>query len=175
LITTYCCVFQITVLPQFETKDVVNSREVTKPFVTDIARMLDDELFVDFRIKSSDGEILKAHKVILAARSPVFVAMLSNEMQEAQENITTVPDFNAKILRELLRFIYTNKTENLDEMAHELIHAAEKYQLKELKNKCVASIVSTMTTENVIESLMISELIPDTEKVFNKCADFLLR
>jgi speckle-type POZ protein len=143
-------------------------------FVSDIACMLDDEILADFSLESSDGEVLKAHKFILAARSPVLFAMVTSDMKEAQERIAMILDFNAKVLKELLRFIYSGVVENLDEIARKLIYAAEKYQFEDLKQMCIASIVSSMTKESVAESLLISEQIPDTDKVFNKCADVLL-
>jgi speckle-type POZ protein len=159
----------------YATSKVGGESSASDTFVTEVARMLDDELLVDFSIKSSDGEVLKAHKFILAARSPVFFTMLTSEMKEARESIVTVPDCNAEVLKALLSFIYSGNVKNIDETARELIYAAEKYQLKVLKEMCIESIVTSMTKDNVVESLIISEHIVGTEKVFSKCAHFLLR
>jgi speckle-type POZ protein len=147
----------------------------TNLVLSDIARMLSDEIFVDFTLKSSDGDILKAHKSVLAARSPVFFAMLKSDMQEASESIVSVPDINAKVLKELLRFIYSGAVENLDEVSRELIYAAEKYQIEYLKQICIKSIVASMKKENVAESLLISERIVNSERILNKCAEVLYR
>jgi hypothetical protein len=41
-------------------------------FVSDIRTMFEnEELKTDFKLKTSDNEVLSAHKFILAARSPV--------------------------------------------------------------------------------------------------------
>lgn len=43
-----------------------------------------------------------AHKVVLAARSPVFYAMLCGPLKESLDNIT-IPDVNADAFRIFLR------------------------------------------------------------------------
>lgn len=137
--------------------------------------MLNDNRLADFELRTNDGKVFMAHKFILAARSPVFFAMLTSDMKEASEGSTAVPDFNSNIIEELLRFIYSGKVKNLDDIARELIYAADMYQLEQLKSKCIARIVTNVKEENVVESLIISDQIDKTEIIFNKCIDILIR
>jgi speckle-type POZ protein len=118
---------------------------------------------------------LKAHKNILAARSPVLYAMLSGDMQEAQEDFVRVPDFDSKVMKEVLRFIYCTQVENLDHISRDLIYAAEKFHIEELKEICMSNIIETLSTENVVDSLMISERLSNTKKIFVKCLDVIDR
>jgi hypothetical protein len=126
-----------------------------------------------FELKTSDGEAMKVHKVVLATRSPVFFAMLNNDMQEAEKGIANVPDFDSKLMKEVLRFIYCNEVEDLNEIAHDLVFAAEKYQLDGLKDMFIDSMISTLTTENVLKILLISERVSESKKLFFKCSDLI--
>ena len=65
---------------------------------------------------------LKAHKLILSARSPVFAALFV----EMQESKVTITDVSADVLQEVLRYIYTGKVEALKDNADKLLAAADK-------------------------------------------------
>ena len=70
--------------------------------------------------KHSDVEIVvsghqfKAHKAILAARSPVFAAMFDNQMKESQQNRVEINDIDEEVFEKVLRFIYCDKVCNED-------------------------------------------------------------
>lgn len=132
-------------------------------------RMFENDLFVDIEIKTSDDEILKASKSVLSSKSPVFFAMLTSDMQETKESTVNVPDFNSKIIKELLRFIYCEEVENIEEIDSELIFAAEKYQIDELKEMCIDSMITTLSIENVIETYAIADLVSKGNKLLEHC------
>lgn len=139
--------------------------------------MFDDNLFTDFTLTTNDGEAFTAHKIVLAARSPVFLAMLTTDMQESKKSAVNVPDFDSETICELLRFIYYYEVEDLENVAHKLIYAVEKYQIEDedLKKMCVDSIVSSLTTENVLNSLIISCRVSETDNLFDECVDFIIQ
>lgn len=149
--------------------------KVLAKVVSDFQNMLLDETFTDFQLKTNDGEVLKAHKVVLATRSPVFHAMLTKDMQEAREGCANVPDFDSKIMKEILRFIYCHDVGSGDEIARDLIYAAEKYQLDELKKICLASIIKLLSIENVVGALMISDQVSEAVYLNEKCLDLIIR
>lgn len=129
----------------------------------------------DFELLTSDHVIIKAHKAILAAHSPVFCTMLQTDMEEAKTGKVNIPDFDSKNMKELLRFIYCNEVENLTEIDRSLIFAAEKYQIEELKKVCIQSIIKSLTVENVIEALKMSELITKSELLLNASLNLIIR
>lgn len=139
------------------------------------AIMCKDKLFTDIELKANDGKVLEAHKVILATRSPLLFEMLLKDMQETQNDVANVKNFNSKIMTEVLRFIYCGNVKNLDGVARDLIHAAELYQMKELKKICIESIESTLSAENVLKTLVIANRFSETGKLFNKCLDVIMR
>jgi speckle-type POZ protein len=128
-------------------------------------------MFADLLLKTNDGEVLKACKTILCVRSPVFNAILSN----CQESSVDVPDFNSKTMKEVLRFLYCNEVEQLKEISRDLVYAAEKYQLEGLKKLCLNSIISSLSNDNLVESLIISHRVSKASKLFNECLDLISR
>lgn len=139
---------------------------------SDFQQMLNNDRFTDFEIETADGVKLKAHKAILASRSKVFEAMLTSNMREANKNHVKILDFDSKVVKEALRFCYTGKVENLDEIARELIYAAEKYQIEGLKIDCIKNIFSTLAADNVVESIVISDQL-NIHELFDACVNFI--
>ncbi|XP_045072366.1 speckle-type POZ protein-like A, partial [Coregonus clupeaformis] len=72
------------------------------------------------------GQEFKAHKSILAARSPVFSAMFEHEMEESKKNRVDISDVDPDVFKEMMGFIYTGKAPNLEKMADNLLAAADK-------------------------------------------------
>lgn len=136
--------------------------------------MFDSELFADFRLMTSDYKLLTAHRVVLSARSPVFFAMLTNDMQEAVAGLVNVPDFDSNVMKEVLRFIYYAEIEDLDNIANVLVYAAEKYQLEMLKELCLESIIKNLKVKNLTEALLVSDRVSNASKLYIKCVDLLI-
>ena len=136
--------------------------------------MLESSILADFELKMNDGETLMAHKSILAARSPVFRAMLTTKMKETAWNSVTVPDFCSKTMRELLRFIYCGEVDIPDGVT-DLIFAAEKYELLELKEICINRLISDRTDENVVETLIIADQVSDSERLTAACVKIVMK
>ena len=124
----------------------------------DIGRLFDTENLSDVEL-NVDGQIFHAHKVILAARSTVFAAMFEHEMAEKIENAVTIVDIDSKVFREILRYIYTGKVKNLEEVAFDLLTAADKYDLRKLKILCEMFIYNaTLTKDNVMDLLILADV-----------------
>lgn len=69
---------------------------------------------------------LTIYNIEISARSPVFAAMFEHEMEERKQNRVAITDVEHEVLREMLRFIYTGKSQNLEKMADDLLAAADK-------------------------------------------------
>jgi speckle-type POZ protein len=150
---------------------ILATEKLNENFVTDIHAMFENEDLVDFKLKTNDNEVLSAHKVILAARSPVFYGMVTSEMKEAKEGVAEVPDFDSKIMKEVLRFIYCNEVENLEEIADELIVAADKYQIEQLKSLCIENLIEETDAENVCQMILLSQRVSNATNLFESCLD----
>lgn len=130
--------------------------------------MFDNQILSDFRLKTKDGKILKAHKAILVARSPMFYAMLISNMQEPTEDFANISDYDSIIMKEVLRFIYYNDVEDLQGIAHDLVFAAEKYHVKYLKELCLDTLIASLSIENALKLLMIADRLSNASELFNE-------
>ena len=92
----------------------------------------------------SKGEIFRAHRVVLAARSPVFMAELYGQMKEKATDRIAIDGMQPVVFRALLHFVYTDTLRlpgDLDgddyrEMVRHLLEAADRYGMERLKLIC---------------------------------------
>lgn len=63
------------------------------------------------------------------ARSAVFSAMFESQMLEGLSNKVQIEDIDPDVMKEVLRFIYTGKSNSIDKMADLLLAAADKVNL----------------------------------------------
>ncbi|KAJ1267830.1 hypothetical protein BS78_07G087900 [Paspalum vaginatum] len=107
-----------------------------------------------------------AHKVLLAARSPVFKAELFGAMREAKEQLVTIKDMQPVVFRALLRFIYTDSLPHMDgregdgncnkEMLQHLLVAADRYAVDRMKVVCESMLCKDLDAENVSDILALA-------------------
>ncbi|KAK2108993.1 hypothetical protein P7K49_014158 [Saguinus oedipus] len=129
------------------------------------------------------GHEFKAHKSVLAARSPVFNAMFEHEMEESRKNQVEINDLDPEVFKEMMRFIYTGRAPNLDKMADNLLAAADKveklqktleksYALERLKVMCEEALCSNLSVENVADTLVLADL-HSAEQLKAQAIDFI--
>jgi hypothetical protein len=135
-------------------------------------KLFNNKKFSDFTLITSYGKEIPVHKNILSIRSPVFETMIETKMMESMEGKATIVDIDGKSLMEFLRFIYCGRVNNIDEVAMDLIHAATKYDVLDLKPLCVASLVKNISIDNVMETMMLANL-HDEKKLRDFCIDFI--
>lgn len=123
----------------------------------DLGLLFESQRFSDVTLAVA-GKEYQAHKAVLAARSPVFAAMFEHEMEERKHNRVEITDVDADVLKEMLRFIYTGKSNNLEKMADDLLAAADKYALERLKVMCEEALCSGLSVENAAEVLILADL-----------------
>lgn len=109
-----------------------------------------------------DGKRLQASKALLCLKSKVFEAMFNCGLKESANNEVEITDIRYDILQQLLFFLQTGYlSENAQtdtKVACELIIAAEKYDLKDLKLICEGHVIKNTTKENVAEHLKFARL-----------------
>uniref|UniRef100_A0A0N5BU47 BTB domain-containing protein n=1 Tax=Strongyloides papillosus TaxID=174720 RepID=A0A0N5BU47_STREA len=74
----------------------------------DYGNLYDSPLFYDCVVKVEDIEI-QVHKAILAARSPAFYGIFNSTSEESQTNIIEIKDFSIEVVKEMLKYIYTDE------------------------------------------------------------------
>ncbi|KAJ4749074.1 BTB/POZ domain-containing protein [Rhynchospora pubera] len=99
---------------------------------------------------SASASPVPAHRAVLVSRSPVFKAMLDNEMEESRSGVIKIPDASTKVLRSFIDYLYTAETTLDEDIAPELLILAEKYQVNHLKVFCERYMTSKVNHENAI-------------------------
>lgn len=126
-------------------------------------RML-SEVYEDDTLKSLKdiqfiigNQSLGAHRAILAAKSKVFLEMFSNDTKEKQEGVVEIKDSKFEVFEAFLKFFYTSKIDNIKELGTEMLILADKYQVKDLKEKCENYLSQTLNKNNAVHCLMMAD------------------
>ncbi|XP_008205577.1 speckle-type POZ protein-like [Nasonia vitripennis] len=130
-----------------------NTISKRKVLLNDIECQLEADRFHDLTITAPCGTELHAHKFMLAARSPVFRAMFTVDMKEKANNAVKIEDITYNALKEMIRFMYTAKVENLDTCLDGVWMAAEKYQISGLKGECRDYLFDNLSIDNAVKTL----------------------
>merc|ERR1719219_1669512 len=106
-----------------------------------------------------EGEEIPCHKIILAAASPVFEAMVENKHREAIENRADIK-FSPEVGRAFVQFIYTREVQEdlLKEHTLAFLALGDLYDMQELKDMAETKLLSQLVKENMVEMIFIGEL-----------------
>ncbi|XP_043479797.1 speckle-type POZ protein-like [Leptopilina heterotoma] len=125
--------------------------------VDNIENLYDDKNFKDV-VFTVGKKKYTAHKNILSSRSPVFAQMFKGKKKEDLTSLVKISDIRPAVFENLLRFIYTDKVQNLSKIAFDLYVAAQKYQLEKLKTICINNLNSNLSTETVLKVLKLADM-----------------
>ncbi|PSR86017.1 BTB/POZ and MATH domain-containing protein [Actinidia chinensis var. chinensis] len=116
-----------------------------------------------------DGEIFAAHKLVLAARSPVFRAQLFGPMKDQNTHLIKVEDMEAPVFKALLHFIYWDALPDMEDlsclnskwastlMSQHLLAASDQYGLDRLRLLCEANLCEDVAINTVATTLALAE------------------
>jgi speckle-type POZ protein len=121
--------------------------------------LLEDEKHFDFTI-SAGNKNFKVHKAVLAARSPVLSAMLDHDnTEEARTGIMNITDVDGPVIKEMLKFLYSGYYSETDhDLAEDLLIAADKYRLDDLKQHCERTLMKGINFENACQLLILGDI-----------------
>jgi len=120
----------------------------------DLEKVFMNKEFSDIVVKCGNISFA-AHKVILASRSPVFKTLLKANLEMKIKHAVYINDVNPEVMAEMLRFMYTGKAFNLDKIGMDLLIAAEKYQMKSLKEVCEKKFIRSNNIGNYFSLLIM--------------------
>ncbi|KAJ1260310.1 hypothetical protein BS78_10G222700 [Paspalum vaginatum] len=136
----------------------------------------------DVTFALDSGERFVAHKAILAARSPVFMAEFFGHMNERSSQCVNVHDMEAAVFKAMLHFIYTDTAPELDDedpeaaatMAQHLLVAADRYGLDRLKLICERKLSGGIDIDTAATTLALAEQ-HNCALLKAKCVEFIAR
>jgi len=106
----------------------------------------------DVSLVAESGEVVRAHRNVLAVASPVLAAAFTSGMKEATMGQVELSDTTAPVIQGVLKFLYTGHAPvYLDSM--QVWTFAHKYQVIELARYVAPLIVAAMTPENAADTV----------------------
>ncbi|XP_058798858.1 uncharacterized protein LOC131668585 isoform X2 [Phymastichus coffea] len=111
----------------------------------------------DVKFVFGDGKCIHAHSIILESKSDAFTDLFSNDVSVTSPGIINVKNVDYEVMYEVIRFIYTDKVQNLDIFASQLLEPAKTFILEDLKVICEDQLCKDMSIDNVIDLLMLAE------------------
>ncbi|GIY51782.1 TD and POZ domain-containing protein 2 [Caerostris extrusa] len=115
-----------------------------------------DQLLLDFRqayeneimtdVELVVGErIIKAHKLVLFSRSPVFRSMFEYNTSEKKDSVIYMDDINSDVMEALVWYLYTATVRDLPyQDVCDLYEAADKYIVPTLQKACFEILMSSI-------------------------------
>ena len=128
-----------------------------------IQSLLSDTEFADVTLASHDEEQIQAHKVILCAASPFFRRIISKNPH--QNPLLFIRNVGIGMLKSIIRFIYTGKTEVEKEDLEEFLSIANDLEVKGLVTEKDKKVLSKNNDEDDIKSKFVEEEISVDEEM----------
>ncbi|XP_052810293.1 BTB/POZ domain-containing protein 6-B-like [Mya arenaria] len=98
--------------------------------------LLENEILSDISFAAGEERtIVRAHKMILASRSPVFFAMFCGLLKETS-TVVDIPDIKADDFRLFLKYLYTRSCDTNANTVTSLLYCAKKYDVPSLQKIC---------------------------------------
>ena len=118
---------------------------------------------------------LSAHKVVLAASSPVFKASFTSELTQekaSDEFEVNLPEFDPDSIEELLNFVYTGEVGITEENAEELLVAADYFDIPNLKELCAEFLIINLKPSNCLSIQIFADRYRH-ELLYEAATDFI--
>ncbi|GJN24460.1 hypothetical protein PR202_gb12200 [Eleusine coracana subsp. coracana] len=140
----------------------VNVPSESSELYADLGRLLETKQGADVRFEVG-GKAFAAHKLVLAARSPLYkAAFFGPRCETATHSRIRIPDMDPRTFEAVLHYMYTD---TLPEMEHDeegvlaldLLVAADKYSLEGLKSMTEDELCGYVNASRVFKMLAVAE------------------
>ncbi|XP_059158699.1 kelch-like protein 8 [Physella acuta] len=151
----------------------MNTLEIHSEIVKCLGSMWTDKMFLDFAIKIKDDTIT-CHKLVLAACSEFFQALLRSGMREVTENCVELKDVSYEIFQLILKTLYTGvNVLTLDNFIH-VWRAVHMLQINFMIKMCERFANNSITMNNW-ENIYVTAKLLGSTFVLDKLQSFMLR
>ncbi|XP_062231321.1 ARM REPEAT PROTEIN INTERACTING WITH ABF2-like isoform X2 [Phragmites australis] len=104
-----------------------------------------------------EGKRFYAHRIALLASSDAFRAMFDGGYREKDARDIEIPNIRWDVFELMMRFIYTGSVQVANEIAQDLLRAADQYLLEGLKRLCEYTIAKDVNLDNISDMYDLSE------------------
>lgn len=120
---------------------------VSNSYMRQMRDLINQQEYADvlFRV---DGDVVYAHRSILASRCDHFATMFASGFRESVEKEILIPNVSRMVFLRLMEYIYTDSVVIDPDFAVELYILADMYGLHRLKSLCVTVAKRNLTIQN---------------------------
>jgi len=158
---------------------IIISKELKKDILVDsswcttvLSSLLNNPSTHDVTFKTSDGGSVSAHRVIVAAGSPVFHAMLYGNMKESSQKEIGLTSVDAATFKILIIFMYSGKVEINSDNCLDVLEAASYFNIAVLETKSSDFIASAINVENCCSIATVASA-KKFDTLLKKCLAFV--
>ena len=134
--------------------------------------LLSDTSSHDVTFMTSDGGRVSAHRLIVAASSPVFQAMLCGNMKESYQKEIEMPSVDSETLSSLLAFLYTGKVDVASQSIEKVLDAAHYFNVAPLEDKLIDFIANSLNLTNIFDIVSFARSSKFTQ-LYERCLSFM--
>ncbi|TVU31101.1 hypothetical protein EJB05_22770, partial [Eragrostis curvula] len=159
---TFSVRFDVTIMKDFQTEETPFIVVPPSNMHQDFGHLLSSKEGVDVKFRVG-RKTFSAHRLVLAARSPVFKAELYGPMKESNATkVIRIDDMEADVFSALLTYMYTDtlpqmKEEEESAMVQHVLVAADRYNLARLKLICEDKLCKHIDTASAASILALAE------------------
>ncbi|CAL5011188.1 unnamed protein product [Urochloa decumbens] len=158
------------------------AEELYRNLSRDIANLMVSKESADLTFKVQ-GEVVSAHTIVLAARSPVLKEQFCGQLREQirKGHIITIKDMQPAVFKALLYFIYADSMppsmDCLDgdekrELAKHLLVAGVRYNVQGLRSACETNLCESLDVWTVADMLAFADQ-HSCAKLKDACIEFM--
>ncbi|KAF7458729.1 putative kelch repeat protein [Cryptosporidium felis] len=150
----------------------IYSKNFSLPMLSNLDSLVDNPDFSDIVFVLENGELLYAHKCILAAQSQYFKSMFRIGMVESESKEIHLEHVTKKDFKVLIRFLYTSYLDETDlQVLCNVMLLADSYNITALSDLCNKTIKQLVEVGNVCELIKIAHCCNNSQLV-QFCVDF---
>eukprot|EP00061_Rhincodon_typus_P002982 g18984.t1 len=125
-----------------------------------------DRQMCDVTVRVSHGgkeQTFAAHRIVLAASSPVFKAMFTSSLREHQAPEVKIQGIHPMVMERLIEFAYTSRVSVGEQCVLQMLLASTMYQVEGVINACCDFLIKNLDSANAIGIYHFAEQIGCTE------------
>lgn len=121
------------------------------------------------------GREFLAHRNILKARSPVFASVFQDNIMENATGTVEIDDCDSSSFSDFLCFLYCGEIGMISqENVFSLFTAADKYEVLDLRAKCVEFMKNNLSINTFCDTIMLALRYSETD-LFNLTTDYFAK
>lgn len=156
-----------------KTTEAITTGRLLQPLAKNLQRLRMNREFTDVYLVVEEQEIA-CHRVVLAACSQYFHALLSSDMREGRENKVTIIGHKFEVVELIVKHIYAESIQVRVDNVQDIVEAADYFQLDVLKSYCETFLLRQVAESNCL-GLMQFAALHSLDSLGQKAKSFALK